>query len=396
MNSQTQKFRQQIADQFIHSLQEKSLNWERPWIAPSLPINAATEKPYKGINRLSLMMAAFQNQYSDPRWATFVQIQKNNWKLKAGSKGTQIEYWLPFDPKEKQFISWLSYENLSADEQQKISFRAKYYYVFNAAAISGIPPLPIQENKNVRLDNLVSTLSQNMKIPILPDVSGQAYYSPDKDTIHIPPAEQFKNFLSYNTTCFHELAHATGAAQRLNRNIRNPFGSAEYAYEELIAEIASVFMAGNLNLVLDESDLNNHKAYVQSWIHAITDRPEALFSAIKEASKACDYMEYHADLIPQSEFEKRFRLYQTEQSLEKESLLQHEVKRNGYRITPALAPAISQLAQCAPDLCRLSLIKEHFQNQSFPNESAKSCINKLAFELRQQEKSLIAFQEPSI
>ena len=72
-----------------------------------------------------------------------------------------------------------------------------------------------------------------MKVPILSDVSGRAYYSPDEDTIHIPSAEQFKNSLSYNTTCFHELAHATGAAQRLNRNIRNPFGSAAYAYEEL-------------------------------------------------------------------------------------------------------------------------------------------------------------------
>mgnify|MGYP003376528689 FL=1 len=396
MNSQTQKFRQQIAEQFIHSLQEKSLNWERPWVAPSLPINAATEKPYKGINRLSLMMAASQNQYSDPRWATFVQIQKNNWKLKAGSKGTQIEYWMPFDPKAKQFISWSSYENLSPDEQQKISLRAKYYYVFNAAAISGIPPLPIQENKNVRLDNLVSALSQNMKVPILSDVSGRAYYAPDEDAIHIPSAEQFKNSLSYNTTCFHELAHATGAAQRLNRNIRNPFGSAAYAYEELIAEITSVFMAGNLDLVLDESDLNNHKAYVQSWILAITDHPEALFSAIKEASKACDYMEYHADLIPQSEFEKRFDTYQTGQSLENEAMLQNEIKRNGYRITPALAPVISQLSQCAPELCRLHLIKECFQKQSFSNEAAKFCINKLASELCQQEKSLLTFQEPSI
>ena len=44
----------------------------------------------------------------------------------------------------------------------------------------------------------------------------------------------------------HELGHWTGHSTRLNRDLQNRFGSAAYAMEELRAELASAFMAGEL------------------------------------------------------------------------------------------------------------------------------------------------------
>ena len=38
-------------------------------------------------------------------------------------------------------------------------------------------------------------------------------------------------------------------------------------------------------------DYNNHKAYIQSWIQILKDKPNELFKAINEANKVCNYIE---------------------------------------------------------------------------------------------------------
>ena len=119
----------------------------------------------------------------------------------------------------------------------------------------------------------------------------------------------------------HELAHSTGHPDRLNRSIKNIFSSEDYAFEELIAEMTSCFMA--LETVspesLDESNLckytENHKAYVQSWAQSIKDKPDILFKAIKEAEHAADYMDMKAGLLSHLDYLHR---YQKDQPLEME------------------------------------------------------------------------------
>lgn len=40
----------------------------------------------------------------------------------------------------------------------------------------------------------------------------------------------------------------------------------------------------------DESHIQNHKAYIQSWISVLKNDPNELFRAISDASKISDYM----------------------------------------------------------------------------------------------------------
>ena len=68
-----------------------------------------------------------------------------------------------------------------------------------------------------------------------------------------------------------------------------------YAYEELIAEISSCFMSANLRMEQQEGHIKNHKAYVQSWIGQIKEKPETLITAVQQAEKAAAYMEYQAE-----------------------------------------------------------------------------------------------------
>ena len=72
-------------------------------------------------------------------------------------------------------------------------------------------------------------------------------------------------------------------------------------------------MSANLKEV-DLSAFNkfeNNEAYLQSWIEAIHDKPDALIRAVKEATRATDYMEYKAGITPESEYNRSKELDKT-------------------------------------------------------------------------------------
>lgn len=303
MNEKTKEFRQKIADEFIRSLEENQLDWKKGWNGlSSTPFNGATNYKYKGINNFYLRMVAKDRKIHDPRWCTFKQIQDNNWKLKKGSKGVQVEYWMPFDRKEGKTITWDDYNKRKLAGDETVTLSTKYYVVFNGQDIEGIPSLPKIDLKDITVDEIISKLSNNMGVKIVNDGGDRAFYRPSEDMIHMPKVEYFKSDYAYNSTALHELAHSTGAESRLNRNINNHFGSSEYAYEELIAEISSCFMSENLKMEQDKNHINNHKAYVQSWIQTIKEKPETLIKAIREAEKTANYMEYKAELMSEKDY----------------------------------------------------------------------------------------------
>ncbi|MFR6561169.1 MAG: zincin-like metallopeptidase domain-containing protein [Eubacterium ventriosum] len=82
--------------------------------------------------------------------------------------------------------------------------------------------------------------------------------------------DRFETEYDYMAILFHEAGHATGHESRFNRQIANMFGSPEYAKEELRAEISSAFTAQAVGITYEQnSHMENHKAYIQSWISAL-------------------------------------------------------------------------------------------------------------------------------
>lgn len=67
----------------------------------------------------------------------------------------------------------------------------------------------------------------------------------------MPVAQAFGSAEGWSATALHELGHATDHPSRLNRDLRGRFGSQAYAMEELRAELASVFMQGELGVGTD-------------------------------------------------------------------------------------------------------------------------------------------------
>ncbi len=318
-NDQKERFRRELADKFIHLLETEKMEWTQGWQSGNLtpPFNAVNGNQYKGVNRFTLTVTSMIEGYDDPRWVTMNQIQDKKetyhkgekWHLKAGSHGTKVEYWYPYDHENHKPMTWDQYKTAIKNGRDRDEFLIypKYFTVFNASQIEGIAPVEKEfEFKEIHVDDLINKLSESMNVPIHYDGNGSAYYRPSTDDIHLPRPEVFYSSAEFAGTALHELAHSTGHPDRLNRDIKNLFGSENYAFEELIAEMTSCFMAPDLQDV-DITSFNrfeNNQAYLQSWIQAIKEKPDALIRAVKEADRATFYMEYKLGMIPEPEYKK--------------------------------------------------------------------------------------------
>ena len=67
------------------------------------------------------------------------------------------------------------------------------------------------------------------------------------------------------------MAHSTGAAKRLNRNLEGRFGDSKYAKEELVAELSAA-MVGN-TMGFDRRIEDNNIAYIDSWLRTLREEP---------------------------------------------------------------------------------------------------------------------------
>lgn len=310
------EYRVELADAFAHVLEERGLEWRKEWTGSGggAPHNGITKACYRGTNAFWLSLVSMLKGYSDPRWVTMVQIMDNGgkyhpkqkWHLKAGSKATYVEYWYPYDVKNKKALTWEQYRDEVANGRKDTEFTlsTKYTAVFNASEVEGMPEIQIPETPDVSQDELIGRLCAGMGVQIFLDGGDRAYYSPSQDNIHLPTPESFTSEYAFNATALHELSHSTGHPDRLNRDMAGFFGSAEYAYEELVAEMCSCFMGVNLSAEATPDHIDNHKAYVQSWIQAIRDKPETLVRAIKDAQAAASFMDWKAGLITDMEYAK--------------------------------------------------------------------------------------------
>ena len=285
-------------------MEEEKLDWKKEWSGLSgRPYNPVSKTVYHGSNYFSLLLTSMAKGYQDPRWCTFAQIKEQGWTLKAGKgQSAKIEFWYPYDREQKKAISWQEFREAGGQINDRYQLFSRAYSVYNGDMIVGIPKLEVTQNE-IQPVELVDTISGSMGVSISYHKSDQAFYRPVEDRIYLPYRQQFHSEYAYASTALHELSHATGSEHRLNRKQGGEFGTEPYAYEELVAEISSCFLSSELPMGQTEEHLQNHKAYVQSWIQGIKEQPDALFRAVKDAEQAAVYLEYHGGLITLEEYQ---------------------------------------------------------------------------------------------
>jgi antirestriction protein ArdC len=269
--------------------------WVKGWsvVGDGMPHNPLTGRPYSGSN-LFLLLAL--NTHGDPRFAGASQWMKAGNPVRKGEHGMPI-----FFPRFKcskcamPVAPWMKVckrgHSIATDADRAWSGWGESF-VFNNLQTS--KPLPPMETNNVdpavgfdRAAEVVSRIGANVK-----HGGARASYSPVTDEINMPNAGAFANVADYWATLMHEHVHWTGAKGRCERDgiVKfDGFGSEQYAFEELIAEIGSAFACAHLGVHRDGL-IENHTAYIASWKKKISEDPMCVRKAASQAATACTFL----------------------------------------------------------------------------------------------------------
>lgn len=305
--------RNELAEMFIAAIKEKPLTWHCGFQKIENPVNGIYGSKYGKYNRFYLTMVMIHKGYKDNRWYPQSYIfgspenRQKDWddpnkiKVKKGEKPVYVDtsFFVPTKGGKENGYKVLTpnqYFRLSEEEKENyIKYPArKPIPVYNGEQLTGITPYIAKENLQLTRFDVRSRIlrtAQNMGVAVTE--SPYAFtpsYSPMSDRIQMPPFESYDNEYEYFATLLHELAHSTGHETRLKRDMILDHSSPEYAKEELRAEIASCFTAQEFGFELSTSSMDNHKAYIQSWIELVEKDGQVLISAISDAQSIADYI----------------------------------------------------------------------------------------------------------
>jgi antirestriction protein ArdC len=326
--SAADKALERFTELMIDKIQTLQGDWKKPWFTPGVtqPPQNLSGRHYNGGNSLMLMLQAEKMGYDIPVWGTFDRITNLNYvKDKNGNvfqardkhgnklpmvtvnKGEKsfpvfLTTFTVVNPETKERIPYDDYRNLSKEDQAKYKVYPKLqvFNVFNVAAQTNLEltrpemyeKLKAQAAGQVQQGDLKShpaidlMIDENLFFCPINQVKGdKAYYSPANDHIVVPKREQFVDGEAFATNTLHECAHATGADSRLARHLGgNPFGSPEYAREELIAELSAAVISSQYGM--SKHIKSDSAQYLKSWLGSLQQGPEYLKSVLGDVRRS--------------------------------------------------------------------------------------------------------------
>ena len=309
----------------IESLRSKD-GWKKPWFtegALQWPKNL-NGREYNGMNAFLLLLHCEKEGYRIPRFCTFDRIQQFN---RTGSKDKEAkprvsvlkgEHSFPVmlttftvvDKETKEHIKWEDYKLLSQEQREKYNVYPKLqtYHVFNVAQTNLKEVRPElwekleQEYSMPKVDRsgafepVDRMIADNRWIcPIKPMYGDSAYYSISKNEIVVPEKGQFKDGESFYSNLYHEMGHSTGAENQLDRLKPTTFGSAEYAREELVAELTAALTAQRYGMSKHLKD--DTAAYLKAWLDSLKESPQFIKTVLLDVKKASSMLTQRIDQI---------------------------------------------------------------------------------------------------
>lgn len=278
---------QAVTDSIIARLEEGA----KPWICDWDRGNAGFTMPhrangveYRGINILLLWQAYEQRGFRARHWLTFKQALELGGNVRKGEKGTQIVFFKTLT------VDGEAGEAGTDDEGQKHIPMLRTYTVFNAEQCENLPdrfapPAPVSVVAGIERDEANETILRSCGAEIR-EGGTRAYYNRASDAVQMPDFERFTSASGYLATLAHELCHWTGHEDRNNRQFGKRFADKAYAVEELVAELGAAFIGARLGILGEHID--NHAAYLDSWLSVLKQDKRAIFTAASAAQAAAD------------------------------------------------------------------------------------------------------------
>ncbi|WP_199636292.1 zincin-like metallopeptidase domain-containing protein [Serratia sp. PAMC26656] len=269
---------QTVTDNIISALEAGVKPWSCPWQRvpgmSGLPSNYATGAAYSGMNIMLLWCSASEQGFGDSRWMTYKQAKAEGGQVRKGEHGTTA-------------IFYTTLEKENDDGETDYIPMLKTFTVFNVEQIDGLPLSDEAVSPAETFEPLprAEALFRNSGATII-EKGQNAFFAPSTDEIRLPERCLFTDAANFYATGLHELVHWSGAKSRLNRDMKGKFGSEDYAFEELIAELGSAFLMADLGIAGEVQ----HESYIASWLKALKNDKRYIFKAASAASKAHRYL----------------------------------------------------------------------------------------------------------
>jgi len=293
--TQSQKSRQNIYETITSKLlalidanpSDPVMPWQRGGTCPILPTNALTGQAYRGVNILSLWVAALERGYDSGEWATLRQWNEKGAHVRKGEKAAPIVFY-------KEVT--LGGESVPGEAESETERRrlARGYWVFAAEQVEGYQPVTALPASPI--DRIAAAESYFAATGAKLVVGGtQACYRTSTDTIHMPDEARFlaadgrTRTEAWYSVLAHESTHWAGAPRRLNRDFGKRFGDAAYCFEEACAEIGAAFLCARLGIAIEPHP--DHARYINHWLKAMKAEPRAIFAAAAKAQETVSYLD---------------------------------------------------------------------------------------------------------
>ncbi|MFC7670686.1 ArdC family protein [Hymenobacter humi] len=220
-------------------------------------------------------------QHEQPYYLTFNQARELGGCVRKGEKGMPVVFF-----KVSKKVDALG-------KEKKVAI-LQYSTVFNISQIEGVdwqlPELPQREHTPQQAAEQI--LSGYVDGPRVNYTGSEPHYRTSTDTVTVPEASNFHTPEDFYATLFHELAHSTGHAKRLDRPTlteKASFGSETYAKEELVAELGAAFLSNAAGLDLARTEPST-AGYLANWLQALRNDKRLIISAASQAQKASNYI----------------------------------------------------------------------------------------------------------
>lgn len=286
-----QKVLAKVFNNIETQLEKGIVPWQRPWTGGGFPKNAASGRQYSGVNMLILMLSGATSN----KFLTYKQAKSLGGNVKKGAKGYPVIFFnVRYKDKNGKWLKKAKVKTMS--KKQLANYEsvpmARYFHVFDISDTEGIDFEDEGETFDFQPIEKAEAMLDAMKhvIPEIQHGENRAFYHPAKDFVNMPAKERFKTAEGYYSTLFHELVHSTGHESRLNREFSTTFGSSDYAFEELIAELGAMILRQKAGIAENPKTIENTASYCAGWLEAIRKDRNELYKASKQAIKAAQYL----------------------------------------------------------------------------------------------------------
>jgi antirestriction protein ArdC len=291
------EIRKAITDKIVAALQQNLLPWRRPWSTSGRHSNAVSGRSYQGINPLLLELHALEHSFTSAWWASFDQwkklgcaVQPRPSHVKPGEWGAKIVFFRP--------VRKTVRDTVTGEDHREQFLVMRNWTVFNADQVDGDA---VGQFRSATRDLLTVEPDFRPAEELMAATGAEfrqggdhAYYCrpiPEEvwpnhnggDYIVLPLKQSFQTLGPFYETALHELAHWSEVRLGWNHRERG------YALGELVAEIGSCFLSQELGVPQGET-IENHAAYVKTWISEMQNDPKFVFQASTQASKVADFL----------------------------------------------------------------------------------------------------------